>query len=173
MQPAAIPNSINASQPFELRTLRDAFGCFATGVTIITGRGADGVSVGLTANSFTSLSLDPPLLLFCPAKSASALPVLRSAGRFAVNVLHLESETVANRFATRNVDRFADAVWEDWDGLPILADALASFACSLHAEHDGGDHIIMVGRIERLRYAHARDPLLYVKGSYRRVHTPQ
>ena len=114
-----------------------------------------------------------PLLLFCPAKSASALPALRATGRFAVNVLHRESEAVANRFATRNIDRFADAVWEDWDGLPILADALASFACTLHAEHDGGDHIIMVGRIERLRYEHARDPLLYLKGRYRQVHAPQ
>ena len=170
--PAPI-DTIDAAGPFEPRTLRDAFGCFATGVTVITGRGDDGVSVGLTANSFTSLSLDPPLLLFCPAKTASALPVLRATRRFAVNVLHRESEAVANRFAARNVDRFADAVWEDWDGLPILSDALASFACSLHAEHDGGDHIIMVGRIERLRYEHARDPLLYLKGRYRRVHAPQ
>ncbi|MGL4543659.1 MAG: flavin reductase family protein [Polymorphobacter sp.] len=165
--------SIDAAEPFDPRTLRDAFGCFATGVTVVTGRNAEGVGVGLTANSFTSLSLDPPLLLFCPAKSASALPVLRATGRFAINVLHLESEPVANRFASRNVDRFADAVWEDWDGLPILADALASFACTLHAEHDGGDHIIMVGKIERLRFEQTRDPLLYLKGRYRRVDVPQ
>jgi len=164
---------ITAAEPFDARALRDAFGCFATGVTVVTGRGVDGVSVGLTANSFTSLSLDPPLLLFCPAKTASALPALRATGRFVINVLHHAAEPVANRFASRNVDRFADSDWEDWDGLPVLADALANFACTLHAEHDGGDHIIMVGRIERLRYAHTHDPLLYVKGRYRQVRTPQ
>jgi flavin reductase (DIM6/NTAB) family NADH-FMN oxidoreductase RutF len=173
MDSATPPQASDTAQPFAPRTLRDAFGCFATGVTVVTGRGTDGVSVGLTANSFTSLSLDPPLLLFCPAKSASALPALRETKRFAINVLHRDSESVANRFATRNVDRFADAVWEDWDGLPILGDALASFACTLHAEHDGGDHIIMVGRIDRLRFEHVRDPLLYVKGRYRQVDAPQ
>lgn len=165
-------HAATAGLSFDARMLRDAFGCFATGVTIVTGRGADGTSVGLTANSFTSLSLEPPLLLFCPAKTASALPVLRETGRFAVNVLHSDSESVSNRFAQRNIDRFADAHWEDWDGLPVLADSMASFGCTLHAEHDGGDHVIFVGRITRLRFERERDPLLYLQGRYRRVHVP-
>lgn len=163
-------NIVSAQTPINTRTLRDAFGCFATGVTIVTGCDGDGNKIGLTANSFTSLSLDPAMLLFCPAKTASALPALRATKRFVVNVLHLDGEAVANRFAQRNVDRFADATWEDWDGLPVYSDAIANFACTLHAEYDGGDHVIMVGAIDRLRFEHERDPLLYLQGRYRQVH---
>ena len=159
-----------ASPPFDPRALRDAFGCFATGVTIVTGRAADGSRVGLTANSFTSVSLDPPLLLFCPANNASALPVLRETGRFAVNVLSADSRHVSDRFAKKGIDRFAETDWEEWDGLPVLADAKAAFACSLHADHDGGDHRIIVGRIERIGFAPERESLLYLNGRYRRVH---
>jgi flavin reductase (DIM6/NTAB) family NADH-FMN oxidoreductase RutF len=156
--------------PFDQRTLRDAFGCFATGVTVVTGRAGDGTRTGLTANSFTSVSLDPPLLLFCPANGASALPALRETGRFAINVLDLDGMGVAQRFAQRGIDRFAEADWEEWDGLPILSAAKAAFACELHAEHDGGDHRIIVGRVTRLGLDPARESLLYLHGRYRRVH---
>jgi flavin reductase (DIM6/NTAB) family NADH-FMN oxidoreductase RutF len=159
-----------ASPNFDSRTLRDAFGCFATGVTVVTGRGADGVAIGLTANSFTSVSLDPPLLLFCPALTASALPALRQTGRFAINVLDLDGQPVADRFATKGVDRFAEAVWEEWDGLPVLSTAKAAFACDVHADHDGGDHRIIVGRVTRLGFSNSRESLLYLHGRYRRVH---
>ncbi|MBC7497878.1 MAG: flavin reductase family protein [Sphingomonadaceae bacterium] len=157
--------------PRDARRLRDAFGAFATGVTVVTAVGADG-RVGLTANSLTSVSLDPPLLLFCPARSASALPTLRSARRFAVNVLAADQAHVADRFARRGVDRFADATWDDLDGLPVLAGALASFVCTLDAEHDGGDHVIVVGRVAAMRSHDGSDPLLYFRGAYRRVHVP-
>jgi flavin reductase (DIM6/NTAB) family NADH-FMN oxidoreductase RutF len=160
----------STAPPFDQRTLRDAFGCFATGVTVVTGRGSDGSRTGLTANSFTSVSLDPPLLLFCPANGASALPALRETGRFAINVLDLDGMAVAQRFAQRGVDRFAEADWEEWDGLPILSAAKAAFACELHAEHDGGDHRIIVGRVTRLGLDPARESLLYLHGRYRRVH---
>lgn len=160
------------ADPHDPRALREAFGCFATGVTVITGRGADGGRVGLTANSLTSVSLDPPLLLFCPALTASALPALRATGRFAVNVLTTDAQATATRFARRDCDRFADADWTDWDGLPVLADAMASFVCRLDAEHAGGDHAIIVGRVERLRYRTVPDPLLYFQGRYRQVHVP-
>lgn len=159
-----------AHPPFEPRRLRDAFGCFATGVTIVTGRGPDGTPIGLTANSFTSVSLEPPLLLFCPANTASALPALRATARFAVNVLDRDSEAVANRFAQRGLDRFAGTDWLDWDGLPVLAAAKAVFACTLHADHDGGDHSILVGRVTRLGLDPARESLLYLHGRYGRVH---
>lgn len=159
-----------ADPPFDSRLLRDAFGCFATGVTIVTGRAADGTRIGLTANSFTSVSLEPPLLLFCPANTASALPALRATARFAINVLDLDSEPVANRFAQRNIDRFAGADWLDWDGLPVLAAAKAVFACTLHADYEGGDHSILVGRVTRLALDPAREPLLYLHGRYERVH---
>lgn len=156
--------------PFDARTLRDAFGCFATGVTIVTGRGTDGQRTGLTANSFTSVSLDPPLLLFCPGNNASALPALRESGRFAINVLDLDGQPVADRFARKGIDRFAEADWDEWDGLPVLRHAKAAFACELYAEHDGGDHRIIVGRVTRLDLDPARESLLYLHGRYRRVH---
>lgn len=156
--------------PSNARRLRDAFGAFATGVTVVTARSPDGGRVGLTANSLTSVSLDPPLLLFCPARTASALPAMRQTRRFAVNILAVDQQAVADRFARRDVDRFAEAVWDDWDGLPILAGALANFACTLFAEHDGGDHVVIIGRVERVRGYAEQDPLLYFRGAYRRVH---
>ena len=156
--------------PGNTRRLRDAFGAFATGVTVVTGQAVDGTRVGLTANSLTSVSLDPPLLLFCPARTASALPALEASGRFAINVLASDQRAVADRFARRDVDRFADAEWDDWDGLPILTGALANFGCTLFADHDGGDHSVVIGRVERLRINAVHDPLLYFRGAYRQVH---
>lgn len=156
--------------PFEPRHLRNAFGCFATGVTVVTGRTPDGERAGLTANSFTSVSLDPPLLLFCPANSASALPMIRTTGRFAINILDIDGQAVADRFTRKDVDRFAEADWLEWEGLPVLAAAKAAFACELHADHDGGDHRIIVGRILQYGLAPERESLLYLHGRYRRVH---
>ena len=155
---------------FDPRALRDAFGAFATGVTIVSGVGPSGERVGLTANSFTSVSLDPPLLLVCPARTASALPALQTSGRYAVNVLALDQQPVAERFTRRGVDRFADADWSDWHGLPVLAGCCASFVCDLAAELDGGDHAILVGRVTALRTLPDAEPLLYVRGRYRQVH---
>jgi flavin reductase (DIM6/NTAB) family NADH-FMN oxidoreductase RutF len=159
-----------ADPPFDARSLRDAFGCFATGVTVVTGCAGDGTRAGLTANSFTSVSLDPPLLLFCPANGASALPLIRASGRFAINVLDLDGQAVADRFTQKGVDRFAEHDWLDWHGLPVLAAAKAAFACEIHADHDGGDHRIIVGRIVRYGLAPERESLLYLHGRYRRVH---
>jgi flavin reductase (DIM6/NTAB) family NADH-FMN oxidoreductase RutF len=158
-----------AQPPFQPRDLRDAFGCFATGVTVVTGVDPDGRRIGLTANSFTSVSLDPPLLLFCPANGASALPGIRATGRFAVNVLAEQDRAVAERFSQPGVDRFADADWVAWDGLPVLSGAKAAFACSIYADHDGGDHRILVGRIERYARAPNRQALLYFHGRFRQL----
>ncbi len=153
------------------RTLRDALGTFATGVTVVTATAADGSHVGLTANSFTSVSLDPPLLLVCPARNAGSTAVLEEASHFAVNVLHIGQQPVSNLFATKGEDRFAETDFELWDrGVPILGNALANFECRKYAEYDGGDHIILVGEVERVRYAPQRDPLLYFRGKYRRLH---
>lgn len=156
--------------PGDARRLRDTFGAFATGVTVVTARDDGGVRAGLTANSLTSVSLDPPLLLFCPARTASALTTLRASQRFAVNVLAVDQQAVASRFAQRDVDRFDGAEWDDWDGLPILRGALANFACTLFAEHAGGDHVVIIGRVERARGSPLHDPLLYFRGAYRQVH---
>lgn len=155
----------------DARTFRDPLGCFATGVTIVTAMDADGLPVGLTANSFTSVSLDPPLLLVCIANNAGTRPVLESAERFAVNVLQIGQQPTSNRFAGRGEDRFASTPWQVGEfGTPVLTGSLASFECSRDALHDGGDHIILVGRVMKAMFEPRRDPLLYFRGKYRRLH---
>lgn len=155
----------------DARTLRDALGCFATGVTILTARDADESPVGLTANSFTSVSLDPPLLLACIATSAASADVFRSAETFAVNVLHIGQQPASIRFSRRDEDRFGATPWEPGlNGTPVLTGSLATFECVRHAVHEGGDHIILIGQVERARFEPRRDPLLYFRGKYRRLH---
>ncbi len=166
--PRSPPEFVAGSDP---RTLRDALGCFATGVTVVTAKGHDGIRVGLTANSFTSVSMDPPLLLVCPARTAGSMAVLHEAASFAVNVLHIGQQGVSNNFAMGQGDRFAQVDWEEWEsGAPIVCNSLASFECRKYAEYDGGDHVILVGEVTRVRFAPQRDPLLYFRGKYRRLH---
>lgn len=153
------------------RTLRDAMGCFATGITIVTALAEDGTPVGLTANSFTSVSLDPPLLLVCIANNAGTAPVLRECERFGVNVLQTSQQQTSNRFAGKGEDRFAATPWHPGaGGVPLLDGSLVSFECRRHAVHEGGDHFILVGEVERARFESRRDPLLYFRGKYRRLH---
>ena len=155
----------------DARTLRDAMGCFATGVTVVTTYAADGAPVGLTANSFTSVSLDPALLLVSIARSAGTLAALLEAPRFAVNVLHIGQQPISNRFTRRDEDRFAGTAWEDGEfHVPLLAGCLGNFECERHAVHEGGDHVLLVGRVMRARFEPRRDPLLYFRGRYRRLH---
>lgn len=153
------------------RTLRDAMGCFATGVTIVTAMSEAGEPVGLTASSFTSVSLDPPLLLICVDKKSGSLPVLQSAPHFAINVLHIGQQPTSNRFAKRGEDKFGATVWERGEsGAPIIMGSLATYECARDALHDAGDHVIFVGRVLRARFEPQRDPLLYFRGKYRRLH---
>ena len=148
-----------------------ALGCFSTGITVVTTLGLDGSKVGLTANSFTSLSLDPPLLLVCLANSATSKPAFEAFEYFAINVLHIGQQPIAGRFASRGEDRFASTPHEIWNtGVPILSNSLASFECARHAIYDGGDHSILVGRVLNARFEPRRDPLLYFRGKYRRIH---
>ena len=167
-QPRAAAEFRAGSDP---RTLRDALGCFASGVTIVTARGADGVPVGLTANSFTSLSLDPPLLLVCVAHSSNSAPVLLEAGHFAVNVLQIGQQPASNRFASKAEDRFSATAWSEGEGgVPVLDGSLGSFECKRHAVHEGGDHFILIGEVVRATFEPRRDPLLFFRGKYRRLH---
>jgi flavin reductase (DIM6/NTAB) family NADH-FMN oxidoreductase RutF/pimeloyl-ACP methyl ester carboxylesterase len=167
-QPRFVPEFREGS---DARTFRDALGCFATGVTIITAMDADGQPIGLTANSFTSVSLDPPLLLVCVANNAGSAAVLRDAERFAVNVLQIGQQPTSNRFAGKGEDRFANTPWEVGEfGTPVLTGSLSSFECARDAVHDGGDHFILVGRVLKAMFEPRRDPLLYFRGKYRRLH---
>lgn len=153
------------------RTLRDALGCFATGVTVVTTLDRDGNPVGLTANSFTSVSLDPPLLLVCIANGAGSLPAFLAAPHFVVNVLHIGQQPVSGRFASRTEDRFGQTDCEIWDsGVPAIRHSLASFECARDTVHDAGDHKILIGRVQRVQFEPHRDPLLYFRGKYRRLH---
>jgi len=153
------------------RVLRDALGCFATGINVVTTVDGQGAPIGLTANSFTSVSLDPPLILFSLARSARSLSIFEAAGRFAINVLHIGQQLISARFASPIENRFAGVEWETWDfGVPVLKGSLASFECSTDAVHDGGDHRIFIGRVNRARFEPPRDPLLFFRGCYRRLH---
>ncbi len=153
------------------RTLRDALGCFATGVTVVTCHDDAGAPVGLTANSFTALSLDPPLLLVCVAKSSSSAGPLEQAGHFAVNVLQTLQRPASITFSTRGEDRFGRTEWSVGEhGAPVLLDSLSVFECRRHAVHDGGDHLILVGEVIKASFEPGLDPLLYFRGSYRRLH---
>ncbi|MFM9976957.1 MAG: alpha/beta fold hydrolase [Sphingomonadaceae bacterium] len=160
---------IEGSEP---RILRDALGCFATGVTVVTTINEAGEPLGLTANSFTSVSLDPPLILFALARKSANLAAFEQAGRFAVNVLHIGQQPVGGRFASRDVARFDGVDWavRGEGGSPILAGSLASFDCRTHAIHDGGDHLIFVGHVDHAWFEPHRDPLLYFRGKFRRLH---
>jgi flavin reductase (DIM6/NTAB) family NADH-FMN oxidoreductase RutF len=152
------------------RTLRDALGCFATGVTVVTCL-SGGEPAGLTVNSFTSVSLDPPLLLVCLAKMAASAAALVAAESFAINVLQTEQRPASITFSTRVEDRFGSTPWSQGEaGAPILKDSLCVFECQRYAVYDGGDHHILVGKVAKASFDEALDPLLYFRGKYRRLH---
>lgn len=153
------------------RTLRDALGCFATGVTVVTCLGPDGSPAGLTVNSFTSVSLDPPLILVCVAKRAASAEALVNAREFAINVLQTGQQPASIRFSRKEEDRFGATPWSSGEsGAPILADSLGVFECKAFAAYDGGDHHILVGEVVKASFDRSLDPLLYFRGSYRRLH---
>lgn len=149
------------------RALRRALGQFATGVTVVTTRDpAGGYPVGMTANSFTSVSLDPPLILWSITRTSRSLPAFLAAPNFAVNVLSADQIDLSVRFARHAEDKFAGLDWsEGLGGLPILPNLSASFECRRVASHDGGDHVILVGRVERFA-RFERPGLVFAEGRY-------
>lgn len=155
---------------FDRRAFRNALGCFATGVTVVTTVTDAGEPVGLTANSFSSVSLDPPLVLFCLDRASHNLGAFRAAGRFAVNVLGDDQRDLSVRFSTTIGDRWDGVVWERWEtGAPVLNGCLAALDCETEAIHEGGDHVIIVGRVQRLAATTDGKPLLYFRGNYATV----
>jgi len=148
------------------RAFRDAMGCFATGVCLATSKAGDGSPVGLTVNSFTSVSLDPPLVLFCLDKAADCLDVFTTASGFAITVLAADQQELSVRFAG-HPDRWAGVATEIWEsGAPVVTGGLAAMDCARHAVHDAGDHVILVGRVLRLHSRPEGAPLLYFRGGY-------
>ncbi|PWC36052.1 flavin reductase family protein [Azospirillum sp. TSO35-2] len=148
------------------RALRDAYGRYATGVAVITTLASTGAPVGLTVNSFSSVSLDPPLILWSLMRSAASLPVFLGAGRFAVNVLTDDQRSLATRFAARVEDRFAGVDWEaGLGGVPLLPGCLARFECATHSHVDAGDHIVLLGGVQRFEHGDG-EPLLFFASRY-------
>jgi 3-hydroxy-9,10-secoandrosta-1,3,5(10)-triene-9,17-dione monooxygenase reductase component len=158
-----------AAPTIDSARFRQVLGHFCSGITIITGMDGD-EPVGLTCQSFSSVSLDPPLILFCPGKASSSWPRIRDSGAFAVNILSAEQEDVCRLFATKGADKFRGVGWENGaTGSPIIRDVLAWMDCRMDAEHDAGDHTIVVGRVVELHVADETDgPLLFYRGGYGR-----
>lgn len=151
---------------FDARALRDAFGAFLTGVTVVTTRNADGAPIGFTANSFTSVSLDPPLLLVCLAKTSRNYATLTSAKGFGVNILAEDQKDVSNTFARPVEDRFASVDWKTGPhGSPVFANVAAWFDCATHEVVDAGDHVILMGRIAAFENS-GKTGLGYARGGY-------
>lgn len=147
--------------------LRQALGAFATGVTIVTALSGDGEPVGFTANSFTSVSLDPPLLLVCLAHKAYSYGIFREAKSFAVNVLCAEQEETAKRFATSGIDKFSQIDWSAGQmGAPLIEGSLAVFDCTMHQRVVAGDHDILMGQVISFSRQEG-DALVYHSGSFR------
>lgn len=152
--------------PDDARRFRSALGAFATGVTIVTSRDAGGKDVGLTANSFNSVSLEPPMVLWSLAKSARSLPAFLAATRFAVHVLAADQEELSLRFAASGSNKFAGLEVERGPGeLPMLRGCSARFLCRTAFRHEGGDHVIFVGEVEAFDHSD-RPPLLFHGGRY-------
>jgi flavin reductase (DIM6/NTAB) family NADH-FMN oxidoreductase RutF len=153
-------------KPIDPQDLRRALGTFATGVTVVTTVDGDGTPRGFTANSFTSVSLEPPLILVCLAKSAASCPVFQVAESYAVNILSEDQKTVSAVFSSRSGDRFSSVDWSRRaTGCPIIEGVVAWLDCRMHEVVDAGDHYILIGRIVDYDYA-ASSPLGYCRGAY-------
>ncbi|MGH6703399.1 MAG: flavin reductase family protein [Bradyrhizobium sp.] len=154
--------------PIDPRDFRNALGTYATGVTIITAVAADGKPYGLTCNSFASVSLNPPLVLWSLGMFSQGLSVFQNASHFTVNVLGASQQALASRFAKSSDDKFAGVEWIPGLGnAPVLGGSVASFQCRAADRYYGGDHVIFLGAVEAYTY-NRQEPLLFVRGGYGR-----
>ncbi len=149
------------------RRFRDVLGRFASGVTVVTAT-SGGQPVGMTCQSFSSVSLDPPLVLFVPAKTSRAWPLIQRSGHFCVNFLGADQAEVSNIMASRGVDKFADIKWQPSGatGSPMLDGILGYVDCTIQAVHEAGDHHVVIGRVLDLAMTDAAEPLLFFRGEY-------
>ncbi|MFC7052035.1 flavin reductase family protein [Hansschlegelia quercus] len=157
----------------EPSAFRLAAGCFPTGVSIVTAEDEQGERVGVTANSFVSVSLQPPLVSVALARSLASIPVFERASHFAISVLGEGDETLAARFASRGANKWSDTLWEPGlRGAPLIEGAVATFECERYALHDGGDHRILLGRVISLASAPTLRPLIFHRGAFARLAAP-
>lgn len=148
---------------------RDVLGRFCTGVTVVTSM-SDGLPVGMTCQSFSSVSLDPPLVLFCPAKTSRSWPLIQRSGHFCVNLLADGQHGLSTAFATKGADKFAGVPWRpSATGAPLLDGVLGWVDCTVYSVHEAGDHYVVIGRVMDLGVEEAPHPLLFYRGQYART----
>lgn len=159
------------AKPLDRERFRAVLGRFTTGVVAVAALGEqDSQPVGLAVNSFTSVSLDPPLVLFCIAHSSTSWPRIRSAERFCINILGEGQREISKRFATSGSDKFRGIGWTSTpNGTPILEGAIAWLECSVGTEYEEGDHTVVVSRVHHLDAHHDDGPLISYRGSYGRL----
>lgn len=149
------------------RQFRNALGCFGTGVTVVTTQPPGAPAIGITVNSFSSVSLDPPLVLWCLDKKSNTSAVFSAAHTFAINILGVDHQEISNRLARQGEHRLDGLAFKTSEtGLPVLEGALAVFECDVESRHDAGDHIILVGRVTGFDHAANGQPLIYYRGGY-------
>ncbi|MCH2221613.1 MAG: flavin reductase family protein [Dechloromonas sp.] len=161
------------AQP-DSRALRNALGRFATGVAVVTAIDPDGYPIGLTINSFSAVSLEPALVLWCLDNNSHSLAAFRKASHHAISILSADQENLSNRFATWPTDRFAGLPWHaGLGGAPLFPGCCASFEVVNETAHAGGDHTIFIGRVERFAETPGLAPLLFHAGRYGRLAADQ
>jgi 3-hydroxy-9,10-secoandrosta-1,3,5(10)-triene-9,17-dione monooxygenase reductase component len=155
---------------FDPRAFRNALGLFVTGVTIVTTRSVQGALVGVTANSFNSVSLDPPLILWSLNRQSSSLLAFEGSGFFAVHILRLDQIDLSNRFARSGPDKFEGlSVGEGKGRVPVLQECAARLECRTYNRHPAGDHVIFIGEVLEFQADPAAEPLLYHGGRYAKL----
>ena len=166
-----VSNSQALPPSFSSEEFRAALGMFATGVTIVTARTAKGALVGLTANSFNSVSLNPPLVLWSLGKSAGSMAAFSAGSHYAIHILRAEQLELAKKFATPGIDRFAGVSFSNGSaGAPLIDGVAATFECFNRSRYEEGDHVIFVGQVERCSYFAGASPLLYHGGKFYAEH---
>ena len=170
MLPSSPPRQ--ASLPgFSTQEFRASLAMFATGVTIVTARTPTGELIGLTANSFNSVSLNPPLVLWSLSQGASSMSAFSTGSHYAINILAADQKELAERFASRRADRWLDVAFTDSEcGAPLLTGAAATFECFNRSRYEEGDHVIFVGEVERCNHRPGAAPLLYHGGKFYTEH---
>jgi 3-hydroxy-9,10-secoandrosta-1,3,5(10)-triene-9,17-dione monooxygenase reductase component len=162
---------ILAPTPIDARLFRDTLGHYASGITVVSGL-EGGKPVGFTCQSFYSVSIDPPLVSFSVMRTSTTYPRIAASGRFAVNVLAHDQHHVSNQFARKGTDKWAGIEWSPAvSGNPVIHDTLMWVDCEMWAEHEAGDHLIVIGKVVEMSPVewHTREPLLYFKGAYRHL----
>ena len=156
------------TEAIDIKLFRQLLGCFPTGVAVITTTAADGKPVGLTCNSFSSVSLEPPLVLFSLRKASSLLGTFVAAESFAINILSQSQDALSGRFASSKIaDKFEGVDWAPGPlGTPLIDDCLASFECRVHARHEAGDHDIFIGEVRHMGTGSSEHALVFYKGAY-------